>query len=285
MTPGRHGALWALAVATGLPGSAAAQGHGPAYGLSTPTLGKGGWSLDVATMARAAGSTQAVMLRPLLSYGVTEDFQLSVSVPVPLSVPPGLPAARAMSRMPTSRDVELLAAWRFHRDATGVGSRLESTLYLGLDYPTDDLRAGARTAPGFLGAGVTGFASRTLYLWIGGLYRRYLREGGSAGDRLGDIAMYTAVVGYRPPAFRKDYPKPDWRIFLEAVGEYSTRTVVGGVERPNSGGHQIFVGPTVLGLFGWWGLSGGPAFPVYRRLNGTQLRENARFIVNSTVWF
>ena len=30
----------------------AAQGHGPVYGLSTPTLGRGGWSLDVAGMGR-----------------------------------------------------------------------------------------------------------------------------------------------------------------------------------------------------------------------------------------
>jgi hypothetical protein len=29
------------------------------------------------------------------------------------------------------------------------------------------------------------------------------------------------VLGYRPTFFRKDYPRPDWRLFLEAVGERS----------------------------------------------------------------
>jgi hypothetical protein len=265
--------------------SALAQGHGPAYGLSTPTLGKGGWSLDLSMMSRFVGKTQTLMLRPLLSYGITEDLQVSGSFPMPLYTPQGIRPAHGMSRMPTSPDLEFLLGWRFHRRGTGVGTRLESTLYLGFDYPTDAVRAGVRTAPGLYGAAVAGYASRGVYLWVGGLYRRYMTPVGTTTDHPGDAAMYSLVFGYRPTFFRKNLPHPDWRIFLEAFGERTAPDVIAGVRQPNTGSHQIFVGPTLLGLYGSWGLSGGPVFPVFRRVNGVQLPEKARLVLNTTFWF
>ncbi|MGH7519029.1 MAG: hypothetical protein ACREOC_16455 [Gemmatimonadales bacterium] len=263
----------------------AAQSHGPAYGLSTPTLGRGGWSLDVGVMDRVVGDKQMAMTRPMLSYGITEDLQVSVSLPMPLYVPQGLPHGRSTARMPTNPDIEILVGWRFHRRGTDIGSRFESTTYFGFDYPTDPIRAGARTYPGLYAAAVTGYASRTVYAWVGGLYRRYMSPVGPTADHLGDLAMYSLVVGYRPPPFQRDFPNPDWRVFIEAVGEYSARDAIAGVEQANTGGHQIFVGPTLLGLYGSWGISGGPVFPVYRRLNGSQPGDKVRVIVNTTFWF
>ena len=58
-----------------------------------------------------------------------------------------------------------------------------------------------------------------------------------------------------------------------------------GETRDSTGGRQIFVGLTVLGLYGWWGVSGGPAIPVHQRANGAELREQLRFTVNFTLWF
>jgi hypothetical protein len=281
MTARRSALVACLVAAIGL-GPARAQSHGPNYGLATPTLGRGGWSLDVALMDRVVGRTATAMLRTMLSYGLTEDLQLSASVPVPLYLP-AVPPAHSMARMPTSRDVEVLLGWRFQRRALGVGSRLESTMFVGLDVPTDEVRRGIRTAPGFYGALVGGYASRTVYVWGGSLLRRYLTAAG--GDRPGDVVMYSGVLGWRPPAFRKDYPRPDWRIFLEVVGESAARDRLAGVPQPGTGGHQIFVGPTLLGLYGSWGISGGPLVPVFRRMNGTQPAERLRFIINTTWWF
>ncbi len=280
----RRSITFALAVVAG-GATAAAQAHGPTYGLATPTLGKGGWSLDLAIMGRAVGSKSVAMTRPMLSYGVTEDLQVSVSLPMRVYVPEGVPPAHGMSRMPMSPDIELLVGWRFHRRGTAVGTRFESTAYAGFDYPTDAVRAGARTAPGLYGALVTGYASRRWYAWIGGLYRRYMTPVGPTADHPGDVAMYSVVLGYRPPPFQRDYPRPDWRVFVEAVGEYAARDMIAGVEGPNTGSHQIFVGPTLLGLYGSWGVSGGPVFPVHQRLNGTQPRDKLRLIVNTTFWF
>lgn len=262
-----------------------AQGHGPAYGLSTPTLGKGGWSIDVPVMSRFVGEREAVILRPMISYGIMEDLQISASFPMPLYVPQGLRPTHGTSRMPANLDVEFLLGWRFHRIGTAVGSRLETTTYVGFDYPTDAVRAGVRTSPGLYGALVTGYASRTLYAWVGGLYRRYMSPTGDSSDHPGDVAMYSAVFGYRPPQFQHDFPRPDWRVFIEAFGERVQKDVIAGIEQPSTGGHHVFVGPTLLGLYGSWGISGGPVFPVYRAVNGSQPRERMRLVVNTTFWF
>lgn len=275
---------WAVLSAV-IPATVRAQGHGPAYGLSTPTLGKGGWSIDLSVMGRIVGQAEMAMMRSMLSYGITEDLQISASFPMGLYLPEGLRPAHGMSRMPTSPDVEFLLGWRFHRTGLDVGSRFESTVYAGFDYPTDAVRAGVRTSPGVYGAVVTGYASRSVYAWAGALYRRYMTPVGSTADHPGDVAMYSAVLGYRPPPFQRDFPHPDWRVFVEAVGEYTARDVIAGVRQADTGGHQVFIGPTLLGLYGWWGISGGPVFPVYRRVNGSQTPDTMRLAVNTTFWF
>ena len=280
----------AVGFGAALPGAALASGHGPVYGLATPTLGQGGWSVDVAAMYRLTGdlsdgNAQRAMLRPMVGYGITEDLQASLSIPLPLytpSVPVPSLATRMMAMMPSTLDLEFVLSWRFHRIGVDVGSRIESTAFLGFDYPTDSVRGGIRTSPGFITGAVTGYASRTVYAWVGGLYQRYMTP---TANHPGDLMLYSLVFGYRPPFFREELPHADWRLFIEAIGEHQFRNVVAGSEVADSGGHQIFVGPTVLGLYGPWGISGGPLFPVYRNLNGTQHGDRFRFVVNFTYWF
>ena len=269
-----------LPVATPL----AAQGHGPVYGLSTPTLGRGGWSLDIAGMGRFFEGGQAAMLRPMLSYGVTEDLQLSVSLPLPVARDDDAPAVRAFTRMPAVQDAEMMVGWRIQRRGTGVGSRQETTLWFAADIPTDGRRNGLETAPGLFGSLVTGYASRAVYAWLGGAYRRSLAAGPDQ-HRAGDVTMGSLVLGYRPPSFRADYPHPDWRAFVEVIGERVGRDSVSGIERADTGGRQLYVALTLLGLYGSWGLAGGPAFPLYQSLNGDQRDDGVRLAVNVSFWF
>jgi hypothetical protein len=285
-------AATALLLASLAPRASRATGHGPVYGLATPTLGQGAWSIDVSAMYRLAGSVgdgnaQHAMVRPMLGYGVTEDVQLSISAPMTIYTPstPTFGEARMMAMMPSNPDVELLLGWRFHRIGNNVGSRFESTAYVGFDYPTDAVRGQIQTTPGFVAGAVTGYASRSIYAWAGGLYRRYMTASGSGVDRTGDLVLYSLVFGYRPELFRKELPHPDWRIFVEAVGEYTARDRARGVTLENTGGHQIFVGPTLLGLYGPWGISGGPLFRVYSRVNGSRPADTLRVVVNYTHWF
>jgi hypothetical protein len=273
-----------------LASTALATGHGPVYALATPTLGENAWSLDVSAMYRLMGDvgdseSHMAMLRPMLGYGITEDLQVSVSAPMPVYNHMLMAPSRMMAMMPGSPDAEALLSWRFHRQGTDVGSRFESTALLGFDYPIDAVRNGVRTSPGIVAGAVTGYASRTIYAWAGALYRRYMSPTGPATDHIGDVLMYSAVVGYRPPFFRKELPSPDWRVFVEALAEYTWPDRVVGREVGNSGGHQVFVAPTLLGLYGPWGISGGPAFPVYSSMRGTQRADRVRFVVNYTYWF
>ena len=262
-----------------------AQGHGPVFGLSTPTLRKGGWSLDAGFMGQVVGEQEMVMFRPMVSYGITEDVQLSASFPLPIYTSQGMMPARVATRMPATPDVELTLGWRFQKRELGVGSRFESTTFLAFGYPTDATRTGVETSPGVAASITTGYVSRTVYAWVGGMYQRYLSPTGPTAGRFGDLVMYSAVLGYRPPAFQHEYPHADWRLFVEAVGEIAARDRAHGVEHAASGGHQLFVGPTLLGLYGAWGGSGGPLFPVYRRLNGDQPREKVRLALDLIFWF
>ncbi len=279
----RH-AVFVVAATSTLVAGAEAQGHGPVYGLSTPTLGRGGWSLDVAGMGRLLDGGAMAMIRPMLSYGVTEDLQLSTSVPISLKRDPELPGVRAFTRMPASRDVEVMVGWRFQRRGTGVGARQETTLWVAADIPTDGRRGGFKTAPSFFGSLVTGYASRDVYFWVGGAFERSLSAGPGA-HRAGDVSMASIVIGYRPATFRDDYPSPDWRGFLEVVGEVVERDQLGAADLSDTGGDQVYAGLTVLGLYGSWGVAGGPAFPLYQSLNGIQTEEGVRLALNLTFWF
>ncbi len=275
--------FWTAALAAA--GPAAARGHGPTYGLATPTLGKGGLSVDVSGMYRRTARGSPAMLRAMLGYGITEDLQVSASIPVPLRADAGVPPTRMMAMMAAVPDVEVEVAWRFRRRDTGVGTRRESTAYAGVGYPTDSARAGIPTAPAVFAGAATGAVSRSFYAWAGAIVQRSMTPSGPAEDRPGDLALWSLVVGYRPRSFRRELPHPDWRLFLEVIGEHRSKDEVGGQEAPGTGGRQIFVAPTVLGLYGAWGISGGPAIPVSRVLREAEPRERARFVVNVTYWF
>src|SRR5918996_5183340 len=63
-----------------------ASGHGPVFGGATPTLGKGGWSFDQAWMGRRDRTgDDDQMLRSMVGYGITEDLQITASVPIELT--------------------------------------------------------------------------------------------------------------------------------------------------------------------------------------------------------
>lgn len=259
-----------------------AQGHGPIYGLSTPTLGQGGWSLDLGTMARVADGGTTLMLRPMLSHGITEDVQAFGSVPLPVMRDASVRAVRGFTRMPATRDIEVGLGWRPHRSATGVGSRFETTIWAAVAQPLDGHRGEVATSTGVFGSLVTGYASRSIYVWLGGAYRRYAVDG---GDRPGNVRMASLVLGYRPPFLRREYPSPDWRGFVELVGEWVGEDRLDGRPLDGTGGHQLYLALTALGLYGSWGIAGGPALPLSQELDGADPGERVRFALNLTFWW
>jgi len=288
-------AIWptVLIVLGTTPTNLTASGHGPVFGLATPTNPRGGWSLDLNLMGRG-GSGSGFMFRPALGYGITENLKVSISAPVILRAEPFAPS-RLSAFTSMSGDVEALGIWRFHRQDTGVGSRFESAAIGGLLFPGPQDAGGALKGlsggVGVIVGGVTGIASRSHYAWAGSTYQRY---SGGALDRRPDILFYSLAYAYRPPSWRTDSGW-DWRIFGELTGERSGgfqrsgQFQRAGILRPNSQSHQVFLGPTTLGVYKNIAVSAGVQFPVYRATSPVYPplwpTERVRFALNFAYFF
>lgn len=257
-------------------------GHGPVFSLATPTLGQGAFTYDVMAMSVRRGGSSAWMIRQNWHYGITEDIQLNVSIPTTLQKISNPPQTRLGPMMGTYGELEVSGLFRFQKTYLGVGQRFESSLLLSGSVPTMDQRGGIQVGPSLHGAVVTGYASRTLYFWAGGGYQYYFEQ---HNEQLGDIAYVTGVIGYRPPVFQHDYPKPDWRIFLESVTEWIGESEQNGVEVDGTGGVKSLLGPSVLGLYGRWGVSAGILFPVYSSISENQEPEAYRLTFVVSYWF
>lgn len=259
-----------------------AEGHGPLFGLATPTLGEGQWSSDTGFMRMQSEASGPWLAREMIGYGINEDLQATLTFPLNGQDGGMMANARGGAMMGQPGAVEGSLLWRFQRTAPAVGARRESSLLVsvadGGTFGPDRQDAG----PSLHVAAVTGYASRTVYWWVGagGQWHR-----ASDGTRRGDLAYATAVFGWRPPVFRGDYPKPDWRVFVESVAEHAQRDEIRGVAQSGSGGDRLLAGPSVLGLYGAWGVSAGVLFPLQERLNGSQPDGGYRAKIVFTYWF
>ena len=278
----RPAALLLAAIVLAPGGDMAASGHGPLFGGATPVLGKGGWSFDAAWMTRSSEDAFAQTLRTMISFGITEDVQISGSVPFDVGTHPPLPGARMMAMMSNQRELEMLTGWRVHSRPVGIGGRFETTVFGGVTYPLADGSGVHELTPSVVISAATGFASRGHYFWIGAGHQQYLeRDDG----RPSNVTSYSVVYGYRPPSWRLEYPKPDVRVFAELVGERIGQARHHGVTHLFSGGTTVFVGPTVLALYKAYGLEAGVLFPVYRNLRISERKEHLRVGVNFAYFF
>lgn len=258
-----------------------AQGHGPLYGLQTPTLAKGGVDFNAAAMSLVTKDDQSFMLRYIWSYGVTEDLQLNITTPTMINRLSEAPRTRGNSNMPANGDIEASVWYRFFSNAFGVGKRFESTAILSVSTPTEDTRGGINVSNSTHGAISTGYASRTWYAWVGGGYQYYFEKG---NDQLGDLPYASLVVGYRPNIFMGDYPKPDWRVFVESLAEFPGASMNEGQISPvDQRGKKVMLGPSFLGLYGAWGISFGALFPVYQNVVQDP-QERYRLSMNISYW-
>jgi hypothetical protein len=255
--------------------------HGPVFGLATPTNPKGGWSLDLGVNGR---SGMASNLEAELTYGLTQNLKLAVSGPVVFQPDP-YPRSSVTTNTPISGDFSALAWWRFQK-RDFAGKRIESTAVAGVLVPGPQQETGLyrdlNSGPGYLVGGVTGIASRSQYIWLGTSYQRYAE---SKGDRRPDLLSYTAVYGYRPLSWRTDYPRWDWRVFGEFTGERTGTVQRQNLEVPGSQAKQMFLGPSVLGVYRAIGIEAGMQFPIYRDAGPLFPKERFRFAVNFAYFF
>ena len=263
---------------------ALATGHGPVFGAATPTLGKGGWQLDQAWMARIVEGPRSdeQTLRTMIGYGITEDLQISGSLPIRLQGSIYMPRGRMTAMMSSAKEIEGLVSWRFHRRVIGAGARVESTLTGGVAAPLEQFSPdGMKAAPSAHISAASGFVSRAHYFWLGGGYHWHAQRG---LDRMGNVSFLSAVYGYRPPFLRQDYPKPDLRFFVEAIAEHTERGTHHGFEVLSSGGRSMFVGPSALLLYKAYAIEAGILFPLHQD-NRFAPAERYRFALNASYFF
>jgi hypothetical protein len=258
--------------------------HGPVFGLATPTNPQGGWSFDLGVNGRGGTGGVTSTLEAELTYGITQNLKLAVSGPVVFEPDP-YPRSSVTTNTPISGDFSGLAWWRFQKKDS-AGKRFESTAVGGILVPGPQQEAGIyrglNSGVGYLAGAVTGVASRSQYVWVGASYQRYAE---SKGDRRPNLLSYTAVYGYRPLSWRTDYPHWDWRIFGEFTGERAGALQRQTVELPGSQADQMFLGPSVLGVYRAIGIEAGIQFPVYRDAGPIFPKERYRFAINFAYFF
>jgi hypothetical protein len=261
----------------GVPVFAIAAGHGPLFGLATPTNSQGEWSFDEGIFGRAAGSgSDAATVRGLFGYGFTPHLTLSFTLPAVV-----LSATLAPTRIQPGADFESGLAWRFQHRSTKVGTRFESTAFASFVVPGPQSGfkgvAHVSNLPGVMIGAVTGTASRSNYLWLGATYTKFFEHN---GDRRPDVLDFSLVYGYRPPKWRRPPDKWDWRLFGELVGERSERFLQAGSIVDGTQAHQVFLGPSALGIYRNYTVNFGAQLPVYRDVGSMFPKERVRFAVN-----
>ena len=219
------------------------------------------------------------MFRTMLSYGATENVQVSVSVPVPVSTGP-LPPARMMSIMSSTTELEGIVGWRVQRRDVGVGGRQESTIYFGGTAPLTEAVNGIALGPSVYVSAATGYASRSQYVWASAGLQQYASRD---GEQVGSSRFASVVYGYRPAFLRVEPPEPDLRFFVE--GTYEHRDASTPNLRSSPASNTLFVGPTFLLLYKAYGLSGGALFPTYSDVSAAFPRERVRIAVNASYFF
>jgi hypothetical protein len=263
-----------LLVALAAPYANAAN-HGPVFGLATPTNSQGEWSLDQGVFDRTTSLGSQASIRELVGYGFTPHLTLSFTLPGVVGNTPLPP-----TRIQPGDDFDTTLAWRFQHTATKVGTRIESTAFAGMVVPgPQSAFSGIKptNVPGFMIGGVTGRASLSHYLWLGGTLTKFFEHDGSQRP---DVFDYSLVYGYRPAKWRRTPDKWDWRLFAELVGERSGTFLQASVPVRNTQAHQVFLGPTALGIFHNYTVSFGAQFPVYQNVETQVRKERVRIAIN-----
>ena len=264
-----------LLMVVGLSLSAFAAEHGPVFGLATPTNSKGEWNFDEGVFGRNTSFGSQASVRELVGYGFTPHLMLSVTLPAVVGNTPLTP-----TRIQPGDDFDTTVAWRFQHRATKVGTRFESTAFAGLAVPgPQSTFTGIYTTnvPGTMFGVVSGMASLSNYIWVGTTFTKFYEHD---GNKRPDVLNYSLVYGYRPAKWRRPPDKWDWRLFGELVGERSDRFLQGSIAVPETQAHQVFLGPTALGIFHNYTVSFGAQFPIYQNVGATFPKEHVRYAVN-----
>ena len=268
--------LLVLACAVLVTSTAFAADHGPVFGYATPVNSERELSFDTGIFGRYGSQGTQLSTGSGFAYGVTPHITVNAF----------LPASFGSGDLPESRmsgtEWSAGASWRFLHSVTSVGKRIESTASLALVVPGPQQDSGVlgslHRAPGVAATLVTGLASRSQYVWVGGGYTRFAE---ASNDRRPDTISWSAVYGYRPPSLRRGYDKWDYRGFAELTGEHTGAVRSGGIILPDSSSTTVWLGPSILAIFKNIAIESGVQGPLFRDVSESVYgRERIRFAIN-----
>ncbi|MFB6273593.1 MAG: hypothetical protein ABEL51_11935 [Salinibacter sp.] len=236
----------------------------------------------------AGRSVNAVLLPVSLNYGATTNLTLAANVPfvrkeLDASTPAG-PLNQATSGV---GDIRLLGKYRFLR-LDGYLKTLQLAVLGGVKLPTGatdarlpngdflpmPLQVGSGSTDGIAALSGTGIWDwRVAHASL--LYRRNAE--GTRGYRFGDLINYNLATNFR--VWTNPYPGPELYLGAELNGEIRARDERNGADLANTGGHRLFLSPSVV-FFAFRNLTleGSVQVPIYQDLNGTQLEDGVRYV-------
>jgi hypothetical protein len=266
-----------LACAACLAGTALAADHGPIFSYATPVNSQREFSFDSGIFGRYGSRGTQFSTGSGFGYGLTPQITLNAFLPVAFGSG-SLPESRIIPGGEWSAG----ASWRFLHSVTSVGKRVEATGSLALVVPgpqsDSGVLGGLHRAPGVAGTIVTGMASRSQYVWVGGGYTRFAE---ASRDQRPDTISWSAVYGYRPPGLRRGANQWDYRGFAELTGEHTGGVRTSGLVLPDSSSTTVWLGPSVLAIYKNIAVEGGVQGPLFRDASQTIYgSERVRFAVN-----
>jgi hypothetical protein len=266
-----------LACAVLATGTALAADHGPVFSYATPVNSERELSFDTGIFGRNGSQGTQLSTGSGFGYGVTPHITLNAFLPASFGS-----GNLQESRLISGSEWSAGASWRFLHSVKSVGKRIESTATLGLVVPGPQQESGVlgslHRTPGVTGNIVTGLASRSQYVWVGGGYTRFAL---ASNDRRPDTLSWSAVYGYRPASLRRGYDQWDYRGFAEFTGEHTGAVVRNGQVLPSTSSTTVWLGPSVLAIFKNIAIEGGVQGPLFRNVSESVYgRERIRFAIN-----
>ena len=197
-----------------------AGGHGPVFGLATPTNSQGEWSFDQGVFGRTTSvGSQASDSRTcgIRCYTASHAF---IHTP-------------SRSWRYASFAYQNSAGRRFRHDSGmaistqgnegGHSNREHRLRWFRRSRPAVCFRGRCRTHRTFPVSWLVQSQDEPLSATTYGSELRSRKFAEHDGDRRPDVFDYSLVYGYRPPKWRRTPDKWDWRLFGELVGERSNK--------------------------------------------------------------
>jgi len=218
----------------------------------------------------AGPDNSMIMVIPTILYGIRDDFSLYVQLPI---------MAKLQQRGMVAHGVQDLLAqleWSFV-DKVKIDTTTQMTAVFNMTFPTGEFVSSGSLSPRVHGS----FGSPTFFL---GLTAEYFTTSWypfvSAGAKLttssnnvklGNQFLYQCGLS-RNICAKADKYILNWMVEFDGV--YGQRDLIGQVINPNTGGNQIFLGPSLWFSTPHFSLQFGVSGVVYQHLFGNQLKDS-----------